>query len=57
LIASGVGQAGSQTQQGQTLDRLDTAFTALFTAELLVNLGSHPLRSFFKDGCCHLDWS
>jgi hypothetical protein len=45
-------QGGSQTQQGHTLDSLDTAFTALFTVELLINLASHPLRSFFSDGSC-----
>ncbi len=33
-----------------TLDSIDTAFTVVFTAELLVNLYAHWFQRFWRDG-------
>jgi hypothetical protein len=43
---------GSKNSLGKSLQDLDSAFTAIFTIELLVNLFSHWWREFFSDTWC-----
>jgi voltage-gated sodium channel len=41
---------GSMSPTWRAMDAVDTFFTVLFTAELLINLSAHWLRPFFSDG-------
>ncbi len=41
---------GTLTGLGESLEHLDTLFTALFTAELAINAYAHWFRSFALDG-------
>ena len=45
-----VDQDGSLSTLGRILETADTIFTALFAAELVVNLYANWFRRFFKDG-------
>ena len=41
---------GTRSATSRALEGVDVAFTAVFTAELLVNLYAHWLRPFLADG-------
>jgi hypothetical protein len=47
---------GSKNGVGQSLADLDTAFTAIFTVELLVNMFARWWKEFFTDSWCLFDF-